>query len=256
MRGTTAALVANFRGAFPELSESEAQALALRTYRSYARDAIDFLRCANRPAPEALASFDGIEAHGELFHGLLARGRGLILVSGHVGNWEMGSVVLRAQNLPLTALAMREASDTTNRLRRGIRGGLGAETIEVRQSIDTALQIRRRLAANRIVALLMDRHVARDRAPVTFFGRRAYFLRTPALLGYLTQAPLLPCTILRAPDGRYRIIPGRPIHVSRELEREEAVAMAVQAFATELEARIREAPHCWYQFYPFWTAQE
>ena len=45
--------------------------------------------------------------------------------------------------------------------------------------MDTALQIRRRLAENRIVAMLMDRYVDRDRVPVTFFGRRTYFLRTP-----------------------------------------------------------------------------
>ena len=50
-----------------------------------------------------------------------------------------------------------------NRLRREIRDRLGVDTIEVRKSLDTALQIRRRLADNRIVAMLMDRHLGRDR---------------------------------------------------------------------------------------------
>jgi lauroyl/myristoyl acyltransferase len=256
MRETTAAVVDNLRGAFPELDAARADALALRVYRSYARDVIDFLRCMQAERDEALALFENHDAHGALFHSQLALGRGVILVTGHIGNWEIGSVMLRAQNLPLTIVAMREASAEINRLRTGFRSQIGAETLEVRQSIDTALQLRRRLADNRIVAMLMDRHVGRDRVAVTFFGRRAWFLRTPALLGYLTGAPLLPCSIVRLPDGRYRVKPGEPIHVSRDMDRDRAVAIAAQAFATDLEARIRETPEYWYQFYPFWASQQ
>jgi lauroyl/myristoyl acyltransferase len=256
MRSTTGAVIENLRGAFPELSEADADALALRVYRSYALDVVDFLRCMNRTGREALSLFESHEAHGALFHAQLARGRGVILVTGHIGNWEIGSVMLRAQDLPLTIVAMREASEEINRLRNGFRGQIGAETLEVRQSMDTALQLRRRLADNRIVAMLMDRHVGRDRVAVTFFGRRAWFLRTPALLAYLTGAPLLPCSIVRLPDGRYRVKPGQPIYVSRDMDRDRAVALAAQAFATDLEARIRETPEYWYQFYPYWRAQE
>jgi lauroyl/myristoyl acyltransferase len=256
MRSTTDAVVDNLRGAFPELSAPQADALALRVYRSYARDVIDFLRCMKRTGNEALSLFEAHETHGALFHSQLALGRGVILVTGHIGNWEMGSVMLRAQDLPLTIVAMREASEEINRLRNGFRGQIGAETLEVRQSMDTALQLRRRLADNRIVAMLMDRHVGRDRVAVTFFGRHAWFLRTPALLAYLTGAPMLPCSIVRLPDGRYRVKPGQPIHVSREMDRDRAVADAAQAFATDLEARIRETPEYWYQFYPYWRSQE
>src|SRR5699024_5645568 len=130
------------------------------------------------------------------------------------------------------------------------------DTIEVRQSMDTALQIRRRLAENRIVAMLMDRHVDKDRVAVRFFGRRAYFLRTPPLLAYMTGAPLLPCSVIRAPAGLFRVTPGQAIHVSRELDRETAVSRAAQAFADQLEALVRETPHHWYQFYPYWDAQD
>jgi KDO2-lipid IV(A) lauroyltransferase len=256
MRETTTAVIANLRGAFPAMSEAEAGALAIRTYRCYARDVIDFLRSMDRTGPEALALFEDHEEHGALFHSQLAHGRGVILVTGHIGNWEIGSVMLRAQDLPLTIVAMREASEEINRRRNSFRDRIGAETLEVRQSMDTALQLRRRLADNRIVALLMDRHVGRDRVAVKFFGRHAFFLRTPALLAYLTGAPLLPFSIVRLPDGRYRAKPGRPINVSRDLPRDEAVGIAAQAFADDLEARIRETPEYWYQFYRYWESQE
>ena len=77
----------------------------------------------------------------------------------------------RVFDLPLTIVAMAEASEEVNRIRREIRDRLGTDTIEVRKSLDTALQIRRRLADNRIVAMLMDRHLGRDRVEVSFLGR-------------------------------------------------------------------------------------
>jgi predicted LPLAT superfamily acyltransferase len=52
------------------------------------------------------------------------------------------------------------------------------------------------------------------------------------------------------------VIAGEPIFVSRDGNRDESVAAAAQAFATQLEALIRETPHCWYQFYPYWAAQQ
>jgi KDO2-lipid IV(A) lauroyltransferase len=253
--GTRAALARNFRGAFPELSASDADALTLRTYQSYSADVLDLFRSVSMPPAQSLELFEDPQEHGGAFLEALAGGKGVILVTGHFGNWEIGGALMRALDLPMTIVAMREASEEINRLRIEFRRRFGADTIEVRQSMDTALQIRRRLAENRIVAMLMDRHVDRDRVPVTFFGRRAYFLRTPPLLAYMTGAPLLPCSVVRMPSGRFRVRPGRPIHVPHHLDRETAVQQAAQAFAEQLEACIRETPHAWYQFYDYWASQ-
>jgi KDO2-lipid IV(A) lauroyltransferase len=256
LRETRAALARNFRIAFPELPAPEVEALARRTYHSYSSDVLDLFRSVSMPPAEAMALFEDPEVHGGAFMDALSGGKGVILVTGHFGNWEIGGALMRALDLPMTIVAMREASEEINRLRLEFRQRFGADTIEVRQSMDTALQIRRRLADNRIVAMLMDRHVDRDRVPVTFFGRRAYFLRTPPLLAYMTGAPLLPCSVVRMPSGRFRVAPGRPIFVSHDVDRETSVRRAAQAFADQLEACIRETPHAWYQFYDFWAAQD
>jgi lauroyl/myristoyl acyltransferase len=256
LRGTRAAVGRNFHGAFPDLSPSAIEALTRRTYHGYSSDVLDLFRSVSMSPARALELFEPYELEGGAFMEALAGGKGVILVTGHFGNWEIGGALMRALGLPMTILAMREASEEINRLRIEFRQRFGAETIEVRQSMDTALQIRRRLADNRIVAMLMDRHVGRDRVPVTFFGRRAWFLRTPPLLAYMTGAPLLPCSVVRMPSGRFRVQPGRPIHVPHHLDRETAVRQAAQAFADQLEACIRETPHAWYQFYDYWASQD
>jgi KDO2-lipid IV(A) lauroyltransferase len=190
-----------------------------------------------------------------IFDRVRAEGRGLLLVTAHFGNWEIGAVLLRHLGCPLDVVVMPEVDETVNALRRRFRDSLGVGTIEVRQSMSTALHIRERLAANAAVAMLMDRYVDRDHVKVRFFGRDAHFLRAPALLAYLTGAPLVPCFVVQRPDGRYLTTVESPIEVDRTLDRTSAVQRAAQGFADVLERTIRARPECWYQFYPYWDDQ-
>jgi len=256
MRETRGAIADNLRAIFPEESERALERRARETLGAYARDVIDFIRALGAAPAERQALFDYRPEDAQLFHDLLAPGRGVILVSGHYGNWEVGGVFLRRiVNLPLTIMARTEPNPEVNRLRREIRDLLGVDTIEVRKSLDTALQIRRRLAENHVVAILMDRHLGRDRVEVQFLGRRAWFLKTAPLMGFMTGAPLVPCFIERMAPGRFRVRPGTPIIVARDRPREEAIAVAAQDFADQLSARVRAHPEFWYQFYRYWDAQ-
>jgi KDO2-lipid IV(A) lauroyltransferase len=256
MTSTRRAIADNLAPLFPNETPAALERRALDTLRSYAWDAIDFLRALGAPDEDRRQLFDIVDEHGHLFKSLLAQGKGIVLITGHYGNWEVGSLLIRnALDLPLTIVAMSEPDPTVNRIRLTIREALGAETIEVRQALDTALQIRRCLTENRIVAILVDRHLGKDRVPVTLLGRPAWLLRTPLLMAYLSGAPLLPCAIERIGPGRFKARPGRPIYVSRDLPRDEAVQAAAQDVASDLESRIREHPEYWYHFYRYWDAQ-
>jgi KDO2-lipid IV(A) lauroyltransferase len=251
-----AAVAGNLRALFPGESPRELEHRALQTIRAYASDVVDFIGALDATDDQIARLCDVVTEDGRLFHDLLAEGRGIILVTGHYGNWEIGGVIMRRLfRLPLTVVAMTEVSEEVNRLRREIRNALGIDTIEVRQSLDTPLRISRQLRDNGIVAMLMDRHIDRDRVEVAFLGRSAAFLRTPALMGYLTGAPLVPCFIERTGKGRFSVRPGQPIVVSRDLSRDVAIGTAAQQFADQLGAHISAHPQYWYQFYPYWESQ-
>jgi lauroyl/myristoyl acyltransferase len=256
MRRTREALAHNLGALFAGETPRALEQRALITLRAYARDVIDFLSAIELSPADTQALFVHEPAHMRLFEALLAKGRGIVLVSGHYGNWELGSVAMqRVFRLPLTIVAMAEASEGVNTLRREIRDRLGADTIEVRKSLDTALQIRKHLAGNRLVALLMDRHMDRDRVEVQFLGQPAWFLRTPAVMACLSGAPLVPCFIERTTGGRFSVSPGTPIFVATDVPRDQAIQRAAQEFADQLGDRIRTHPHYWYQFYRYWDAQ-
>jgi KDO2-lipid IV(A) lauroyltransferase len=255
MRDGTRAIVDNLRVVRPEATERELKRLALLTYRSYARDATDFIRSLAMDPTELepmMARYDS----GPL-DDLLARRRGVVIVGGHFGNWELGGVALRLlHGYPMTVVGKSEASPMVGAIRRRMRESLGIETLEIGQMLETALQIRRLLAANGIVAMLLDRSLGRDRIDVTFFGRPTGFLRTPAMIGYLSGAPLLPAFMIRQPDNRFVGVMGDPIVVDSTKPTEDAVRAATQSFAAQLEDRIRANPQLWYQFYPYWRTTD
>jgi lauroyl/myristoyl acyltransferase len=256
MTATRKAIADNLSVVFPDEARDALERRALATLRSYAQDTIDFLRALSSPPQGAEQMFEIPEDYPTLFDGLRAHGRGLILVTGHYGNWEAGSLLIRqALGLPLTIVAMAETNPQVNRIRREIRDVIGAETLEVRQSLETALQIRRRLAENHIVAMLVDRHYGRDRVPVSLFGRSAWLLRTPFLMAQATGAAVLPVFIERLGAGRFAPRLSAPILVSRERSRDDPIQEAAQQVADALAARVRAHPEYWYQFYRYWDAQ-
>ena len=180
----------------------------------------------------------------DLFRDLLARQRGIILVTGHYGNWEIGSVFMRrVLDMPLTVVAMAEANEQVNRMRREIRDSLGTDTIEVRKSLDTR-------AADPAAAVGERRRGDADGPPPRSRSRRGHFPRpagrhfSARRRSWAISARRRCCraSSRRLGPGRFSVQPGEPIFVSRDLPRDEAIRVATQRFAAQLEARVRAQP--------------
>ena len=254
MKAETKALIDNYRVMIPDLGERELRALALRAYRTYACEVIDFILSTSMTQQELWAGMSPLN----IFDRVGRPGRsGMLFLTAHVGNIELGAVILRAlYEYPLAVVLLPEHDPRVNQHRLEMRSKMGIETIEVRQDAETALRIRRFLSGGGTVAMVADRPLGRDRVEVEFFGRRTWFLRSPAIMGYLSGAPMVPSFIVRQPDGRYAGLGLDPIYVDRTGDRDAAVQAAMQAFATALEGIVRQYPHLWYNFFPYWGATD
>jgi KDO2-lipid IV(A) lauroyltransferase len=243
--------LANLRQALgPEKSPAELRAIALDSFRRFGGTVADIFKLFHwSPADiERLIDVEGKEN----LAGAVAGGKGVLVFSAHIGNWEVGSsVISKAGTFSVIARAL-----DNSRLDRALlkfREGMGARVIYKQQAAKKVLQA---LRNGEIVAILVDQNVLRREAVfVDFFGRPAG--TTPALGAFhlRTGAPLLPVFCLPAAGGRYRLrilppvafVPGEDV---------EADVLKITGTCTKIiETAIREDPASWLWVHDRWRSR-
>ena len=183
----------------------------------------------------------------------LARGRGAIVVTAHLGNWELGGMILALRGLPLTVVTLREPAGGLSRWREDYRRRLGIRTITVGADNTFAfLEMVNALRRNEFVAMLVDRPYDGTGSPVRFFGRETLFSTAPALLWQHTAATVLPAFTLQNERGGYVSFAEPPVEMAGSVNPREALAQNTQRIATAFEAIVREHPGQWFNYVPIW----
>jgi KDO2-lipid IV(A) lauroyltransferase len=183
----------------------------------------------------------------------LRLGRGVVLVTGHVGNWDISAKSLRDYDQPINLVMAREANTTSQEYVRNMRERAGVSIIFSDSSVFSALNMIRALRQNEIVAIQLDRMVNLGGARnVPFFGEPTAFPSGPFVLARLAGAPLIPVFIPRLGTRHYAVRFGSRLQLSREARDAHALERAMRAVVGEFEDIIREFPSQWFQFTPFW----
>jgi len=185
----------------------------------------------------------------------LERGRGVILATAHVGNWDISGRALHATGRPVQLVMGREVNETTQEYARRSREQVGMRVIFSDSSVFSAFNMIRALRSNEILAIQIDRGNGEPNSsakPVEFFGADASFQEGPFHLARLSGAPVVPVVTLRRGLRHYEILLGEPRWVSSDVpgDAERALRQTVAFF----ETTIRENPEQWFQFAPFWPA--
>jgi KDO2-lipid IV(A) lauroyltransferase len=252
LRQTQRGIRENFRLAL-DVAESEAASLTRRLFFEYGRATIDTWRLRSEAFVPQITTLDE-DARA------LARsrrnGRGFLLVTGHVGNWEMGAVTLRVHDLTPAVVGQPELDPDVQQMRLSLRKRLGVESIDIGSSMATAFRVRAAIDAGRAVALLVDRAYPEDSVMVPFFGRPTPFLRSPALLARFCDCDVLPGFFLRARDGSYFNVWGKPLAADPSSSPEEDARRIMTRVARDLEGVIRRFPIQWFNFYRFWNGEQ
>jgi lauroyl/myristoyl acyltransferase len=201
-----------------------------------------------------------MELEGEEIWRELATGeQGFVLVTAHLGNWEVGSM-LPASRDRRRIHVVREA-ETDPRAQRFIEGlirsrGGDLYTTHFAEEPQLGLDLLDALRKGEIVALQGDRPRASGRTvEVSLFGRAFHLPIGPAALARAAGVPLVPAFVFRQGRLSYRCLVRRPIHVAQGADRRREVAEALERFAAELEAAIRRDPHQWFCFRTLWPGK-
>lgn len=249
MRRTQEGIRENFRLGL-EASPETAARLTRRLFFEYGRATIDTWRLRSEAFTPRITT---LAQDARVLAASRRGGRGFLLVTGHVGNWEMGAVTLKAHGLTAAVVGQPELDPGVQEMRLKLRARLGVESIDIGSSMATAFKVRAAVDRGRAVALLVDRAYPEDRVFVPFFKRPTPFLRSPALLARFCGCDILPGFFLRSPDGSYFNIWGEPLQADPSLSPEEDAVRMMSRVAANLESVVRTHPTQWFNFYRFWN---
>lgn len=232
---------------------SDLDELVNENVRSFSRMLADYFLCAGDRccrARELVAEWRGLEHIAQAQE----RGKGTILITGHLGHWELGGLLLALTGVKLTVVTLPEPTPELMHWREAARRRLGIDTIAVGPGNDFAfVEMLRVLRSNGTLAMLVDRPYSGTGLPVRQFGHGTQFSTAAAMLAHHTGATVLPAFVLRRPDTRYTAEAGSPIVMDKGPLRE-TMQGNVQRIADFFESLIRKYPEQWFNYVPLFSA--
>ena len=248
-RGQRRHLVANLTRVLGD--EVAARAAARRAFRQYSKYVIDFFQLAALSSEElkrriAFQDWDQLT-------GVLENGRGTILATLHLGQWEMGGAALAAYGYPVNVVAQTFDYGPMNDLVQSLRRDLGMRIIAAGQA---KLAVFRALRRNEVLGMLVDVVDPGEGVPVQFFGAQAEMSRAPAQIALRTGARLVAAVVCRDERDPRRLTPVLDCGLEVEATGDEVadVAALTQALATALERQVRDHADQWFAFHPVWSS--
>jgi KDO2-lipid IV(A) lauroyltransferase len=219
--------------------------LLWRFFQNYGIYIADFFRLLSMNLEESRAFARLYEGRHHLDEAL-AKGRGAVLLTAHIGHWEIGGLGLRAMGYPVNVVAIKHNTLFTDTLVNVMRSRHGIRIIEVEESTFGAIELVKALDRNELVAVLGDKPFSERSEVTTFFGRPVQLPVGPVLLAMAARAPIIPAFSVMEAPGRYRGIIESPLELHYGPDRREALQHNLLQVARVFERYIRLYPDQWY----------
>jgi len=222
-------------------------------FHSFGKYLLEFFTMTKRLQPKFIESNVHIK-NIEYLNQVLQKGKGGIIVSAHVGNWEMGGAVLSMSGIPLSVVALAHKDPQVNALFNAQREVFGSLVIQTDVAVRRVVE---HLHKNRLVAILADRDFSNHGIVMDFWGRKTMIPKGAAYFSLKTRVPIIPLFCLRTGDDRFEIIvypPIEPPHLPDGVIADETAINYIQQYLAIIEDVIRKNPSQWLMFREFWQS--
>ena len=238
--------------AFPEKSDAERQALARACFQHLSAAALE-VACTQSldRGLEGLVSWP--DEDRKVLDTALARGRGVVFVTGHVGNWELLARRVARAGYPSQSIAKETSDPRLTGLVERFRARGGVRSIWRGQD-GAARAMLRALRSGEILGILIDQDTKVQSVFVPFFGKLAATPRAAADLAVRTGASVVAGFCHRVEGGGYRLSM-EEVTLPAVEDREEAAVALTAALSERIEAAIRRTPEQWVWMHQRWKTR-
>ncbi len=242
----------NVARAFPEWDAVRVRALVRANFEHLGTVLAEFAGLA-RTGPDELLDrfrFEGLDR----LEAARAEGRGVLGLTAHLGNWEVGGMALAARVGNVCAVGRRIRNPAVDAWVAELRQRYGGRLIPHRGAVRPVL---RALRGGALVGFLMDQRASsREAVRSEFFGRPVATNQGLALLALKTGAPVVPAFTVREGPGRHRVWFGPPVPPPGPGSRAERVVAFTRRFDAVTEAAVREHPEQWFWVHRRWRLHD
>ncbi len=233
----------------PEENNSTLKRLALRTLINYANNFSDFLRLYHMDAKElvTITELKGMEN----LEKPLRKKKGVILVTAHIGNWELGSNLIACLGFPFVGIVESAGPvEKFYKLFKRYRVHFGTIVLSL-EDPSIGFKIRKLLKKGYVIGLVGDRDIVGTGIEVNFFGKKAIFPQGPAFLSLVTKSSIITgFFVRRVKEGRkiYCCYIDEAIDFKGGKDTRENIRNLTQIIANRIEREVRKYPDQWFSF--------
>ena len=234
-----------------ELDENEREIIGRRNFAHLARVMLELpcLRKLTATNVDRFATFVGVEH----FQAALDKGKGLLFLTSHFGNWELMALAFSLKYRPAHVVVRPLDNLFLDRLINRLRSRGGNNLVNKKGSVRAVLRL---LGQGEVVALLMDQNVDwYDGVFVPFFKDIACTSKAFTVMALRTGAPVVPVYNVRQPDGRYQVIFEPEVELVITGDKTRDVEENTALFNRIIESYVRRYPEQWFWVHQRWKTR-
>jgi KDO2-lipid IV(A) lauroyltransferase len=240
-------VLANLEVIMPLAKKRKRVYTAMRLFRNFSKYLVDFFRYQKIDAAFLERNVKLENTH--YFKQAIDAGRGAVVLTAHLGNWELGGIVIAQLGFPILAVALVHRDNKVNDFFNNQRISKGLRVIAYDRAGRACLEA---LKKNEMLALVGDRDFAGNGLSVDFLGRKALLPRGPAYFSLKAKAPIIPGFLLRNPDDTFVLRMEKPIFPQSTGNKDADILDLVLKYKEILENYIIKYPDQWFIFKKFW----
>jgi KDO2-lipid IV(A) lauroyltransferase len=240
-------VTANLKVIFPDKNEKEIARIRLEMFRNFAKYLVDFFRFPKIDLNYIKQNIRIENSH--YFNESLSKGKGVIALSAHIGNWELGAATIALLGYPFLAVALPHKHKKVNSFFNSQREAKGIKVIPFGKAVRNCLDA---LKENKIVALVGDRDFSEKGMVLDFFGKPTFLPEGAAAFSLKTGASIVPAFMLRDKDDKFILKLEKPIEYTATTNRNNDIVEIIKRCKSIIEYYIRKYPDQWLMYRKFW----